>query len=138
VNAMTKEKAMEVQNQEAIEADDTERTRERKCFVPKADIYETDKEIVVITDIPGVNSKSVDITVEKNVLTINAFGRTGIPEGYSLVYAEYEEGDYMRSFRLSEEIDQEKIDAIVKDGELWLHLPKAEHVKTKKIAVKTA
>lgn len=135
---MKKDKAMEVQNQEAIEADDTERTRERKCFIPKADIYETDKEIVVIADIPSVNSESVDITIEKNILTINAFGQSGIPEGYSLVYAEYEEGDYMRSFRLSEEIDQEKIDATVKNGELWLHLPKAEHAKVKKIAVKTA
>ena len=135
---MKKDKAMEVQNQEAIEADDTERTRERKCFIPKADIYETDKEIVVIADIPSVISESVDITVEKNILTINAFGQSGIPEGYSLVYAEYEEGDYMRSFRLSEEIDQEKIDATVKNGELWLHLPKAEHAKVKKIAVKTA
>ena len=135
---MKKDKAMEVQNQEVIEADDTERTRERKCFVPKADIYETNKEIVVIADIPGVNSNSLDITVEKNVLTINAFGQSGIPEGYSQVYAEYEEGDYMRSFRLSEEIDQDKIDATVKNGELWLHLPKAEHVKVKKIAVKTS
>jgi HSP20 family molecular chaperone IbpA len=135
---MTKEKAMEVQNQEVISADETERTRDRRCFIPKADIYETEKEIVVIADIPGVNNKSVDITVEKNVLTINAFGQTGIPEGYSPVYTEYEEGDYMRSFRLSEEIDQENIDAIVKNGELWLHLPKAEHAKVKKIAVKTA
>jgi len=44
----------------------------------------------------------------------------------------------MRSFRLSEEINQEKIDVMVKNGELWLHLPKSEHAKVKKIAIKTA
>lgn len=129
---------MEVQEQEVITADDMERTRERQCYIPKADIYETDKEIVVIADIPGANNKSIDITLEKNVLTINAFVSPTIPDDYSLVYAEYEEGDYMRSFRLSEEIDQDKIDARVKNGELWLHLPKAEHAKAKRIAVKAA
>jgi HSP20 family molecular chaperone IbpA len=54
------------------------------------------------------------------------------------VYSEYEEGDYMRSFRLSNEIDQENIDAKVSNGELWLHLPKIEQAKVKKIAVKAA
>lgn len=132
----TEEKAMEVQKQEAITTDEMERTRERQCFIPKADIYETDKEIVVIADIPGVNNKSIDITIEKNVLSINAFSNPEIPEGYKLVYSEYEEGDYMRSFRLSNQIDQDKIDAEVKNGELWLHLPKVEEAKAKKIQVK--
>jgi HSP20 family molecular chaperone IbpA len=133
-----KEKAMEVQNQEIITAEDTERTRERKCFVPRADIYETEKEIVVIADIPGVNKNSVDITLEKDILTINANCSIMPLKGYSLAYAEYEEGDYTRSFRLSREIDRSKINAIVKNGELWLHLPKAEEAKAKKIEVKAA
>ncbi|MEJ2510836.1 MAG: Hsp20/alpha crystallin family protein [Anaerolineales bacterium] len=136
--AKKEDKAMEVQNQQEITAEDTERTRERKCYIPKADIFETDKEIVVIADIPGVNNKSIDITLEKGLLTINAFVNPVVPDGYSLVYSEYEEGDYMRSFRLSNEIDQENIDAKVSNGELWLHLPKIEQAKVKKIAVKAA
>ena len=136
--AKKEDKAMEIQNQQEITAEDTERTRERKCYIPKADIFETDKEIVVIADIPGVNNKSIDITLEKGLLTINAFVNPVVPDGYSLVYSEYEEGDYMRSFRLSNEIDQENIDAKVSNGELWLHLPKIEQAKVKKIAVKAA
>ena len=136
--AKKEDKAMEVQNQQEITAEDTERTRERKCYIPKADIFETDKEIVVIADIPGVSNKSIDITLEKGLLTINAFVNPVVPDGYSLVYSEYEEGDYMRSFRLSNEIDQENIDAKVSNGELWLHLPKIEQAKVKKIAVKAA
>jgi len=136
--AKKEEKAMEVQNQQEITAEDTERTRERKCYIPKADIFETAKEIVVIADIPGVNNKSIDITLEKGLLTINAFVNPVVPDGYSLVYSEYEEGDYMRSFRLSNEIDQDNIDAKVSNGELWLHLPKIEQAKVKKIAVKAA
>ncbi|MEJ2486500.1 MAG: Hsp20/alpha crystallin family protein [Anaerolineales bacterium] len=136
--AKKEDKAMEVQNQQEITAEDTERTRERKCYIPKADIFETDKEIVVIADIPGVSNKSIDITLENGLLTINAFVNPVVPDGYSLVYSEYEEGDYMRSFRLSNEIDQENIDAKVSNGELWLHLPKIEQAKVKKIAVKAA
>jgi len=136
--AKKEDKAMEVQNQQEITAEDTERTRERKCYIPKADIFETDKEIMVIADIPGVNNKSIDITLEKGLLTINAFVNPVVPDGYSLVYSEYQEGDYMRSFRLSNEIDQENIDAKVSNGELWLHLPKIEQAKVKKIAVKAA
>lgn len=131
-------KKMELQPQEEIAVEDNERIRERQCFVPKADIYETDADVVIVADIPGVDIKSVDITLEKNVLTINAFRSSNFPEGYSLAYNEYEEGDYVRSFRLSNEIDQEKIDAKVKNGELWLHLPKAAAAKAKKIAVKGA
>ncbi|MBN2044099.1 MAG: Hsp20/alpha crystallin family protein [Anaerolineales bacterium] len=137
---MTKKesKEMQVQQQEAVAAEDTERTRQRQCFVPRADVYETETDVVVVADIPGVTNKSVEITLEKNVLIINAFRSSSIPEGYSLAYSEYEEGDYMRSFRLSNEINQEKIDAKVKNGELWLNLPKVEVAKVKKIAVKAA
>jgi HSP20 family protein len=133
----TKDPTMEVQKQEAVPAEDQERTRSRRCFVPKADIYENDQEIIVLADIPGANEKTVDITLEKSVLTINAFVEPVQTNGFELAYAEYDEGDYQRSFRLSDEIDQEKIEASVKSGVLQLRLPKSKGVAAKKIAVKT-
>jgi HSP20 family protein len=115
----------------------TERTRDQLAFVPRADIYETDDTIVVVADMPGVDESSLDITLENNVLTINGCVEPMQPEGYSLTYAEYREGDYVRSFRLSDEIDREGIEATLKDGVLRLSLPKIREARTRKIEVKT-
>jgi HSP20 family molecular chaperone IbpA len=135
--ATKKDQTMEMQKQEAVPTEDQERTRSRRCFVPKADIYETDQEIVVLADIPGANEKTVEITLEKSVLTINAFIDPVRANGFELAYAEYEEGDYQRSFHLSNEINQDKIEATVSEGVLRLRLPKSQGAATRKIAVKT-
>ncbi|MFN2215554.1 MAG: Hsp20/alpha crystallin family protein [Anaerolineales bacterium] len=132
-----KDQEMEIQKQEEAPVEEMERTRSRRSFIPRADIYETENEIIVLTDIPGAHNKSVDITLEKNDLTINAYVEPVIPAGYELVYAEYEEGDYKRSFRLSDEIDRDNIEAVVREGTLRLILPKAKAAKTRKIEIKT-
>lgn len=132
------EKALEVSKQEVIKVDDMERTRDRRCYIPNADIYEIKDEIVLIADVPGASEDSLDITLEKNILTIKAYIDETSPEGFERVYSEYESGDYQRSFKLSDEIDQDKIKAVVKNGELRLHLPKAEPAIAKKIEVKAA
>ena len=132
-----KDQAMEIQKQEENPADEMERTRSRRSFVPRADIYETENEIIVLTDIPGANEETVDITLEKNILSITAYVDAAIPSGFDIAYAEYEEGDYQRSFRLSDEIDRDKIEAVVNEGVLRLRLPKTQGAKTKKIAVKS-
>jgi HSP20 family molecular chaperone IbpA len=124
----------ETEKQEILE-NDAERTRSRPAFVPRTDIYESNDEIVLVTDMPGVDEDTVDITLEKNVLTVNGFVEATEPEGYTLTYAEYRVGDYQRSFKLSSEIDQDKIDASLKDGVLQLRLPKVSPT-TRKIAVK--
>lgn len=131
----TKDQAMEVQQQEEAPTEEMERTRSRRTFIPKADIYETDKEIIILADIPGANEKTVDITLEKNILSITAYIEPLRTNGYEIAYAEYEEGDYQRSFRLSDEIDRDGIEAMVSEGVLRLRLPKAESAKARKIAV---
>ncbi|MFX1355495.1 MAG: Hsp20/alpha crystallin family protein [Promethearchaeota archaeon] len=133
---MTEETAeLQVQEKEEVESA-TERTRDRIAFVPRADIYETDEAIFLLADMPGVDEKSVDITLEKGELTINGYVEPVQPEGYALTYAEYRVGDYQRSFALSNRIDQEKIEATLKNGVLRLRLPKVGPVK-RTIAVKT-
>ena len=136
---MAKEKNLQVQEgqkQEVVESE-AERTRAKPAFIPRVDIYETNDAVALIADMPGVDENSVDITLEKNVLTINGYVEPERPEGYSLAYAEYRVGDYQRSFNISNEIDQENIEATMKDGVLHLHLPKAEPT-TEKIAVQSA
>ena len=115
---------------------DAERTWSRPAFVPHTDIYKVNGEIIIVVDMPGVDAESVDITMEKNVLTINGYVEPVELENYTLAYAEYKVGDYERSFSLSNEIDQSKIEATMKDGVLRLHLPKIGPT-TRKIAVKT-
>jgi HSP20 family molecular chaperone IbpA len=127
----------DVEKQE-ISTNGAERTRARKAYVPRADIFETNEAIVVVADMPGVDQNSLDITVDKNVLSINGFVEPVHPDNYSLVYAEYEEGDYQRRFTLSNEVDQDNIQATVKNGVLRLHLPKTGLVQAKKISVKAA
>ena len=133
---MADTQSMQVEKEEITPTEDTERTRDVRCFVPRSDIYELEDQIVIVADVPGAVEESIQVTVEKNVLTINAFVDQAAPEGYSLSFAEYEVGDYSRSFRLSNEIDREKIEATVRDGVLRLYLPKAGEVRARKISVK--
>jgi HSP20 family molecular chaperone IbpA len=125
----------ETQKQEVAESG-AERTRSRAAFVPQADIYETNETIVVVADMPGVDEKTVDITLENDILSINGYVEPRAPEGYDLAYAEYREGDYQRQFTISNQIDRDKIEATVKDGVLRLLLPKSQPTM-KKIAVKS-
>jgi HSP20 family protein len=136
---MSEESQVALQEAEKREVAETgaERTRDQLAFVPRADIYETDEMIVVVADMPGVDENSLDITLENNVLTINGCVEPVQPEGYSLTYAEYREGDYVRSFRLSDQIDREGIEATLKDGVLRLSLPKIQEARTRKIEVRT-
>jgi HSP20 family protein len=129
----TEIQAQETEKQELVESG-AERTRERRAFIPRVDIYETGEAIEVVADMPGVDADSLEISLEKSILTINGYVEEEQAEGYTLAYAEYRTGDYVRSFTLSNQIDQSKIEAKVKDGVLRLHLPKVEPT-TKKIAV---
>jgi HSP20 family molecular chaperone IbpA len=135
---MTEEKALQVEDTEKREVAETgaERTRDQLAFVPRADIYETEEAITVVADMPGVDDTSVDITLENNVLTINGYVEPVRPEGHTLAYAEYQVGDYQRAFTLSDQIDRDGIEAVVKDGVLWLHLPKVTEARKRKIAIR--
>jgi HSP20 family molecular chaperone IbpA len=117
---------------------ETERTRTRKVYVPKVDIYETKDAIVLIANMPGVDEKAIDITLEKDVLTITGSVEPLNFKGYSLAYAEYDTGDYQRAFTISNEVDRDRIEAKVRNGVLRLILHKAEQVKSRKIAIKAA
>jgi HSP20 family molecular chaperone IbpA len=128
-------KEMEIQEQELVEGE-TERTRECRCFVPRTDIYEAGDEIILVLDMPGINENAIEITLEKNILNVKGFSQVDDAGDYTLSFAEYETGDYERSFRVSDEIAKDKIDALYKNGVLRLTLPKAEQAKARKIAVK--
>jgi HSP20 family protein len=121
---MAEDQALQVQDTEKREVAESsaERTRDRLAFVPRADIYETEEAIVVITDMPGVDENSVDITLEDNVLTISGYVEPLQPQGHT--------------FTLSDRIERDGIEATVKDGVLRLHLPKVTEARKRKIAIR--
>jgi len=128
-------KTIEVKQEAPLTEEKSERIRDRRVYVPRSDIYETNDDLVLVMDIPGTDENSVEITLEKSVLTVNAYPVFSRPENLTLAYAEYGEGDYQRSFALSDEIDRARIEAKVKNGVLWLRLPKAGASKPTKISV---
>ncbi len=126
----------EIEKREAQSPSETERTRSRRVYIPNVDIYENNDAVMLVADMPGVDEKTVDVTLDKNVLTISGTVEPEAHEGYQLVYSEYGTGDYERSFTVSDEIDGDRIVANVKNGVLRLTLPKDEKLKAKKISVR--
>jgi len=113
-----------------------EQTRPGKVFIPDVDIYETEKEIVVLADMPGVTAEKLNINLKDNILTLD--GEVEPLEGKEEreIFKEFETGRYYRQFSLSQVIDQSKIEAELKDGVLKLILPKVEKATPRKIEVK--
>jgi HSP20 family protein len=114
-----------------------EQTRPGLVFTPAVDIFETEKEITLLADMPGVKSADLDIDLRDNMLTLD--GDVKAPEGTDEVdvIREYRTGKYYRQFTLSQLIDQAKIAAELKDGVLRLQLPKGEAATPRRIAVKS-
>lgn len=111
-------------------------TREGLFFEPAVDIYETQRELVLLADVPGAVGENLELDIRDNVLTLTARART--PDAkWRPIYEEYRLGDYTRQFRLGQQIDQAKISAKVKDGVLTLSLPKAESALPRRITVQT-
>ena len=128
----------EIERQENRPIHPAERTRSRPVLTPVVDIYETNEQIVLTADMPGVDENNLDITLEQDVLTIEGHVKDDAQPGYNLAMSEYGLGDYHRAFTLATDVMREKISAEVKNGVLRLVLPKAEPAKAKKITVKAS
>ncbi len=130
-------RALEAKDKQEVTSP-AEQTRAGLSFTPAVDIFETDKEITLLADMPGVKAKDLNIDLREDVLTLS--GDVEAPEGADERYIlrEYYTGRYVRQFALSDAVDQARIDAELKDGVLRLVLPKAEKAVPRKIKVKAA
>lgn len=126
----------DVIKKEVRSTDRPERTRTDKIFIPHVDIIETKDTLILNAEMPGLDKKSIDILLEKDVLTIKGNAESEENNGYTLNYREYETGGYERTFVLNESVDREKIEAEYQNGILKVTLPKSDSVKPKKIEVK--
>jgi len=112
-----------------------ERLREGVTFTPRVDILETDKELILVADLPGVRNEDVELRFEKGQLVLSGHVNPRLGDK-QVVLREYDEGDFYRAFAIHESIDATKIEASCKQGILTVHLPKVEAVKPRQIAVK--
>lgn len=114
----------------------TEQTMEKEFprFRPATDILEKDECYHLFLDMPGVDKKDLEIDFSNNELVIR--GKTSYPPMKGkILSAEFDNGEYVRSFTLSDTIDPDKIKAGFKNGVLEVHLPKREEVKPRKIPI---
>ncbi len=105
-------------------------------WVPPVDIYETENEIVIKAEVPGVSQKDIEIKVEDDTLIIRGekrFERDMEKETYHRAERVY--GKFQRSFILPKSIEKDNIKATLKQGVLTLVLPKKEEVKPKEISI---
>jgi HSP20 family molecular chaperone IbpA len=108
-----------------------------RVYTPRADVYETGQAYILEVDLPGVTQESLDISLEKEVLTIKGAREVASYEGYKREYGEYGVGRYERSFSLGEGVEHDKIEAKLENGVLAVTLPKAEEAVARRIEIKS-
>ena len=102
------------------------------------DAYRRKGDVWVHIDLPGVSTESLEITVERNVLTVNASRNWAPQDGDKPYLTERRSGTFSRQVHLGEGLDSESIEADYHDGVLTLRIPVAEKAKTKKITINAA
>jgi HSP20 family molecular chaperone IbpA len=113
----------------------SEMTKPGLVFTPDVDIFETEKDLTLLADMPGVQPGDLAIDLRENTLTLTGEVSVSTKADEEQLYTEYHTGRYYRQFSLSEVIDQNKIDAKLTDGVLRLSLPKVEKATPRRIMV---
>lgn len=110
---------------------------ERFVFTPPIDIYESEAGLVLHADLPGVSVETLELQVQDNKLTLFGRVRTVVPAGARSIHQEYQIGDFLRSFILSDEVDHDRITATMSNGVLQVVLPRAARSEPRRIEVNT-
>ena len=107
---------------------------EERYLTPSASVFETGEGYLLHVEMPGVNKEGLEISMEDNELTL--VGRRSLPAVVgTLVHRESRRENFRRVFELDPSIDANRIAARIEQGVVTLTLPKAEHVKPRKISV---
>ncbi len=115
-----------------------ERMSDAEFITPAVDIAEDAEAFLFSFDMPGVQSQDVDVHIENGSLLVEARPRSLGQDDRAYLLREHRPVGYRRSFTLNVPVAVDAIHAELKNGELLLRVPKAESLKARKIAVKTA
>lgn len=111
------------------------RSEQRPAASPVCDVYENNDELLVGAEVPGVTTDALEVNLENGELSVKARRNVSMDGGTPIV-TEYGACDFQRRFAVPGGIDADKVSAELKNGELWLHLPKSEAHKPRQIAVR--
>ncbi len=92
--------------------------------------------VEIAFDLPGIDPRSVDLTVEHNVLTVKAERRWQLEEGHQFLLRERPQGSFTRQVILSDDVDLDKVEARYENGVLTLTLPKAKEAQPRRIEIR--
>ena len=110
-------------------------TRAGRTYVPQVDIYETKEGLWLWADMPGVDEQSLNVHLDNGVLTIEGQVDVQQYDNTTPLYTEYNVGNYVRRFTLSNDVDSDHIVARMQNGVLALEIPKSERAKPRRITV---
>ncbi len=112
--------------------------RQAQALLPLVDVIEDAAGITLVADIPGVSRDKLSLQLDTDSLTIEGEVTLDVPDGMQSSHAELRVPRYRRTFKLSKELDGEKVSAELKNGVLKLRIPKAAHAQPRKIEVRSA
>lgn len=110
----------------------------RRTAAAPLDAYRRGDEVWAHIDLPGVAADSIDIDIERSVLTVTAERGWQAEEGDQLYLNERHQGTFRRQLNLGEGLDADRIEADYHDGVLTLRIPLAEKAKPRKVSIKTS
>ena len=102
---------------------------------PRTNLYETQDQFEIRAEVPGLEKEELSVRIQGNYLEISGTRASDAPEGFKALKSERGVGSFSRSFTLPADVDAGKTEAALKDGVLYLTLPKSEAAKPKKITV---
>lgn len=111
------------------------KARRPPTIEPAVSVYEADDKIIVELEMPGVERDKIDVTVERDELSVTGWRKVEEENNGEILHQERPKGCYRRSFILGESIDSSRVTAAYENGILRLTLPKAEAAKPKRIAI---
>ena len=139
---MESEQTVAVRGSNAVEQRDQESTairnranEQERVMVPAVDIFEDAHRITIRADMPGVAKDGLSVQADRNGLVIEGKLAIQTAQDMQAIYADLNASTYRRSFVLSRELDNERIDASLRDGVLTVRIPKRTEFQTRKIKV---
>ncbi len=105
-------------------------------IAPAVDIYENDDEILLHADMPGVEKDDIKVNIDNGKLELSGVRRL-VTNG-AVNWEEFGDVEFSRSFSVPQAIDVNKVNAQLRDGVLYLHLPKSDNAKPRQIAIQAA
>ena len=102
---------------------------------PRTNLYELGDNFEIRAEVPGLEKEDLNVKIQGNYLEISGVRISDAPEGYKIHKTERGTGSFSRSFTLPSDVDASRVEATLKDGVLYLSLPKSEAAKPKKITI---